>query len=139
MKNLQDQKKVSQHRPNGASKTQRGGQQREQSDVQDKVLVAVGVCCRVGRDSLDGPVPVAFVGEVGGKAKLGVLSEFLIELVVKLPLRRDVVFEAQVARVDERTVDTSPVVFSRSLDESDFGIRDITHFLHDGADCIEGP
>lgn len=76
--------------------------------------------------------------ETGGEPKLRVLRKFLIELIVKLPLRPDVVPEEQVARKNEWTVSTSRICFSRSLKLSDFGIRNITHHLGGGADCVEG-
>ena len=107
-------------------------------NVQDKILVAVRVCCRVERNRLDRLVPIAFVCEMGGKAKVRVLSKFLDEQIVQLPLRRDVVPEEQGARMNERTVNTSSIVFSRPLEQSHFGIRDITHILRDGADGVEG-
>ena len=51
----------------------------------------MGVCGRVERDSLDRLVPVAFVCETGVDPDLRVLSKFLTEQIVELPLRRDVV------------------------------------------------
>ena len=91
------------------------------------------------RDGLHRLVPVAFVEETGAESQLGVLSKFLVELVVELPLRRDVVFEEHVARMNEWSVAASRVAFSRSLELGDFGIRHVTHHLRAGADCVEGP
>ncbi len=102
------------------------------------VLVTVGVRCRVIRDSPDRLVRIAFVCETGGEPELRVLRDFLNELIVKLLLRRDVVFEEQVAGMNEWTATTSRICFSPSLKMSDVGIRNITHRLGGGADCIEG-
>ena len=98
----------------------------------------MGVCCGVIRNSLDRLIRIAFMRETGGEPKLRVLRKFLVELSVKLPLRRNIVPEEQVARMNARTVSTSRVCCSRSQKLSDFGTRNITHHLGGGADCVEG-
>jgi hypothetical protein len=98
----------------------------------------VGICGRVRWDCLNGLVRVPFVCVTSREFEIGVLGDFLHELVVELSLRRYIVLDQKISGVNVRSVATCSVLLACALKKGNVRIWHILHILRGGADCVEG-
>lgn len=109
----------------------------EENDVHYQILMTMKICCRFMKNNLNCFIRIIFMCEINDVFEFKILKSFLIELIIKLSLRNDVIFDNHVIRNHVWIVITNRICFFRFLKLNDFEIRNITHYFENNVDCVE--